>query len=462
MGRTGHSPVLNWHIVSAIPGILWPAVPAPNAATKLSSLFQLDQSQWWSAEKLRHHQFQQLRPLLRHCIETVPYYRKRLAKQITPETLSSEEWQQLPILTRDAVQQAGDQLHSRAVPPQHGKSWLQRTSGSTGKPVESYATVLTNFFWNVLTLRDHLWHQRDLSGKLAVIRFTHDERAKAPHGFRSVNWGRATEGLFETGESSMIDVFAPIPELAAWLERENPDYLLSLPSVIQDLALYCREHKMTLPALREVRTLGEALPHGLRELCQNVWGVKICDIYSTIELGYLALQCPDHEHYHVQSEGVILEILNDEGRPCGAGEVGRVVATTLHNYATPLIRYEVGDFAEAGEACDCGRGLPVIKRIQGRYRNLLTLPSGDRRLPELGIQELYKIASVRQFQAAQLTLEDIEIRLVLPRPLSQAETDKLTRFFQQKMGEPFNITIRQVKRLQRSAGGKYEEFISEL
>ena len=454
--------MMDWRINSSIHGIRWPAFPAPNGASKLSTLFQLEQTQWWSAEELREQQFRQLRALLRHCIDTVPYYREQLGARITPETLSSAEWQQIPVLTRNTVQQLGARLNSRALPPSHGKSWLQRTSGSTGKPVESQATELTMFFWDVFTLREHAWHQRDLNGKLAVIRFTHDERAKPPHGLSSPNWGRATGGLIETGETCMIDIFAPIPELAAWLERENPDYLLSLPSVIQDLALYCQEHNMTLPALREIRTLGEALPDGLRELCQRTWGVKICDVYSSIELGYLALQCPDHEHYHIQSEGVLVEILDADGTLCTPGQVGRVVVTTLHNYATPLLRYEVGDFAEVGEACDCGRGLPVIKRIQGRYRNLLTLPSGERRLPELGIQELYKIAPVRQFQAAQVTLTDIEIRLVLPRPLNDMETDELTRLFQQKMGEPFKISIRQVEHLQRSAGGKYEEFISEL
>jgi phenylacetate-CoA ligase len=54
------------------------------------------------------------------------------------------------------------------------------------------------------------------------------------------------------------------------------------------------------------------------------------------------------------------------------------VVTPLHNFAMPLIRYAIGDYAEAGPPCACGRGLPVLARILGRARNLLTLPHGER------------------------------------------------------------------------------------
>jgi phenylacetate-CoA ligase len=452
----------DWHIKSSIQEINWPALPTANSAARLATLYQLQQSQWWPADKLLAHQLQQIRTLLRHCIDTVPYYRRLLANNVMPETLGAEEWRQIPILSRETVQQLGEQLRTEQLPRGHGKAWLQRTSGSTGKPVETLGTEITAFFWNVFTLRDHLWHRRDLGGKLAVIRYAHNDRTKPPHGQKLANWGQATTNVIETGSCSVLSIFSSIHEQATWLVRENPDYLLTHPSVVQELARHCQREKISLPALREVRTLGEALPDGLRELCQEVWGVNLVDIYSTIEAGYLALQCPEHKHYHVQSESTLVEILDEAGNPCKPGEVGRVVVTTLHNFATPLLRYEVGDYAEVGEPCDCGRGLPVIKRIQGRYRNLLTLPSGERRFPKLGIQELYKIAPVQQFQAVQTTLNEIELRLVLPRPLRDEETDALMTQFSESFGPVFTISIKQVDKLERSAGGKYEEFLSQL
>ena len=128
---------------------------------------------------------------------------------------------------------------------------------------------------------------------------------------------------------------------------------------------------MRLPGLREVRTLGEASTPDLRALCREAWGVPLVDVYSAEEVGYIALQCPEHEHYHVQAESVLVEILDERGAPAPPGETGRVVVTDLHNFAMPLVRYEIGDYAEVGEPCACGRGLPVLRRIVGRVRNML-------------------------------------------------------------------------------------------
>jgi phenylacetate-CoA ligase len=453
---------MDWNINSSITGVHWPALPEPSGAFRLAALFQLEQSQWWSEDRLRQQQFSQIEPLLNHCIRYVPFYKDRLKNLSLSEPLTEEKWLSIPLLTRDEVQKNTELLRAEAIPEQHGKVTRQFTSGSTGKPVEVLGTDITAFFWNVFTLRDHMWHAHCLDGKLAVIRRTSNEAAKPPLGLHSANWGRATQGVIKTGPSSMLSIFTPISEQVEWLIREQPNHLLTNPSVLQDLALYCQREGVELPSLHEVRTISEVLPDGLRELCKEVWGAKLIDVYSSLELGYLAIQCPEHEHYHIQSEGVLVEILDENGRYCSQGEIGRVVVTSLHNYATPLIRYELGDYAEVGEGCDCGRGLPVIKRILGRYRGMLTLPSGERCCPNMGISMLNVIAPIKQFQVVQHTLDDIEVKVVLPRPIRAQEKDGLTRLFHETLNHTFNVTILQVDSIPRSAGGKYEEFMSKL
>ena len=453
---------MDWNIKSSVTGICWPALPTPTGAGKLAALFQLEQSQWWSEEKLKQHQFAQLKPLLQHCVNYVPYYKEKFENIFSPDFSIEDEWRNIPLLTRDAIQKNAKLLQATAIPANHGKVVQQFTSGSTGKPVEVLGTDITGFFWNIFNLRDHAWHKRNLDGKLAVIRRTPSEEAKTPQGFRATNWGRSTKGVIETGPVSMISIFTPISEQAEWLLKEQPNYLLTNPSVLQDLALYFQREEIELPCIQEVRTISEALPDGLRELCREVWGAKLVDVYSSVELGYIAIQCPKHDHYHIQSEGNLVEILDENNKPCSPGEVGRVVVTNLHNYATPLIRYELGDYAEVGTACDCGRGLPVIKHIKGRYRSMLTLPSGERIYPVLGVVKLNKIAPIQQFQAIQRTLNDIDVKLVLPRPLRKQEKESLTELFHELLQHPFNIKIEQVDTISRSASGKYEEFISEL
>src|SRR5262249_57510260 len=103
----------------------------------------------------------------------------------------------------------------------------------------------------------------------------------------------------------------------------------------------------------------------------------------------------------VQSENLLLEVLDERGRPCGPGETGRVVVTTLHNFAMPLIRYAIGDYATVGPPCPCGRGLPVLTRIMGRARNMLTLPDGKQIWPYFAGENLSGLAPTRQYQLVQ-------------------------------------------------------------
>ncbi|MGH7124669.1 MAG: hypothetical protein ACREFI_09880, partial [Stellaceae bacterium] len=81
----------------------------------------------------------------------------------------------------------------------------------------------------------------------------------------------------------------------------------------------------------QVRSVVEIVDPALRHICREAWGAEIVDTYSCEEAGYLALQCPQHRHFHVQMESSLVEILDARDRPCAVGETGRVVVTPLHN-----------------------------------------------------------------------------------------------------------------------------------
>ncbi len=228
------------------------------------------------------------------------------------------------------------------------------------------------------------------------------------------------------------------------------------------LARHCQDNGIELPRLRQARTVSEVLTPETRLACRAAFGVAVVDAYSANEVGYIALQCPMHEHYHVQSEGVLIEILKDDGSPCAAGETGRVVATGLHNFAMPLIRYELGDWAEAGGPCPCGRGLPVINRVLGRVRNMLRLPDGGQVWPLIGEPGYVRIPAIRQYQIVQTSLQELEVRLVTQRPLSDEEQATLREMILNRLGHPFDIVLSYHDDIPRSAGGKFEDFKSEI
>ena len=449
---------------SSVPGLAWPGLPGTAGVTMLALQYQLEQSQWWPPDVVREQQFRQLQALLSHACGTVPFYRDRLGEAgFAPDRpLTADIWARIPVLGRAEVQAAETALFSTRVPAAHGKIHTLSTSGSTGRPVTVRGTAVAQAFWRAFTLRDHLWHRRDITKKLAVIRAVGEGQATYPKGAHARYWGPSTASAFPNGPSAVLSITTTVENQVLWLERENPEYLLTYPSNLLQLARLYRERGMTLPNLRSVETFAEVLQPEVREACREAWGVPVVDMYSAQETGYMAFQCPDHEHYHVQAESALVEVLNDQGSPCRPGETGRVVVTPLHNFATVLIRYEIGDFAEVGEACSCGRGLPVLRRIVGRARNMLTLPSGDKMWPSFPAKLFLAIAPVKQYQLVQRRPDEIELKLAVDETLTGDQEERLREALNKRLGHPFAYRFTYVDEIPRSAGGKYEDFRVDL
>lgn len=415
-------------IKSTVEGVVWPGLPDAKGVALWALMFQFGRSEFYSPEALFEHQSHQLRALFRHAAQTTPFYKDRFAAagfdpdgDITPATI-----RRLPPLTRTEFQEAGDTTNSTALPPGHGKPVEIETSGTTGRKVVLYKTPLTQLFWWACALRGHLWHDRDPRHKVAFIRYLEKPKGMAPDGLKSNSWGAEARLVFrETGPSVTLNIASKLADQAEWLVRHDPEYLVTYPSNLMALLDHFERNNLTLPALRQVVAVSEVVSDRHREACRRIWGVQINDLYTCEETGYLALQCPDFDHYHVQSENVYLEVVDDNGDPCKAGERGRVLITSLHNFATPLIRYDVGDYAEPGEPCPCGRGLPVLTRIHGRARNRLVLPNGQSEFPYLGVHEEFTAITpdIRQFQFVQHSVEEVEFWIVVENPLS-AETEK--------------------------------------
>jgi phenylacetate-CoA ligase len=424
----------------------------------LAMQYQLEVSQWWSPEVILQRQLEQLSRLFYHAHRTVPFYKDRLEKAgYKPgQDVTLEMFRRVPLLKRSEVQEYGELLVSKAVPRDHGHVTEVVTSGSTGRPIKAKRTEMAHFFWHALTLRDHLWQQRDFKGKLAVI------RSEVQQGVHD-GWGPSTDIAYKTGKVAVLNINTDIQAQLQWLCEQAPDYLLSYPSNLHALAQHSEKMGISLSSLRQVRTLGESVAPEFRRICRSVWGVEVVDGYSCQEAGYIALQCPTHEHYHIQAETIYVEVLNDADLPCAPGEIGRVIITPLHNFATTLIRYEVGDYAEVGNPCACGRGLPVLSRIQGRVRNMLRLPNGEVHWPIIGgpIPKAMRLP-VRQYQVVQKSLELIEVRVVSARQFTPEETQTLTVAFNKAFGHDFDICWTYVDAIPRSPSGKYEEFVSEL
>lgn len=434
---------------AVVPGIVWPPLPTD----VLGILAALRATEALTEHEIQAGQLRQLCALAEHARTHTSWGRQHL-----PEVLSWEAFQGLPVLDRQYVQAHEDELRAEYVPAEHGHTYPAMTSGSTGTPVQVWKSVLAGAVWTAVNIRDHQWHQRDLSLTLAAIRRAPDA---AYPGMYCSTWGYASDVLGGTGQCWLLDVGVPAHEQIAWLvEHSDFAYLLTFPSNLSELLRVCEERGQHWPFLREVRTVSEPVSEELRARCRHVFGVEIVDMYSTQELGYLALQRPDGPGYYVMSDTHVVEVLGDDGSSCRPGEIGRVVVTALHNFAMPLFRYDVGDLALVGEPG--ALPFPVLERVFGRSRNLLLAPDGTRRWPSLGTLVLMKIAPVVQHQFVQVARDRIVVRLVVGRAVTSEEEHAMRMHLQSRNPEGIHFEFIYVDDIPRGAGGKFEDFISEV
>jgi phenylacetate-CoA ligase len=277
-------------------------------------------------------------------------------------TTLSDALARLPIISRQHVHHAGEALKAERLLPGEVFAGTVTSSGASGPTVHVAITALGRKWQRILDLRGLLWAAVDFNQSIAAIQNLPPGMADYPSGLRNERWKDASEIPFRTGPSFHLSAGASLGEQWAWLKRVAPTYLQTSPSCIREYAKFARDAEL---AFEKILTSGDIVDAELRALAATRFKAEIHDTYASQETGCLAIQCPDTNTYHVQSEAIIVEVLDDEGRPCKEGEIGRVVATPLFNLASPLIRYEIGDVAEAGGMCECGRSLPMLKRIAG-------------------------------------------------------------------------------------------------
>jgi len=399
-------------------------------------------------------QLAQLATLAHHFAQTSPRFADRLrAARLAPGDLARKDrFANLPPIDRHWLQDTRG-LFASAVPAGHEPLVTNSTSGSTGEPVTVVRTHVSQLIWLANIAREHRWRGTDFASPLASIR----AHVAAPRPMPT--WGAPADFLRRSGPSVALPITWDAVELYQYLAAFRPGNLLVYPTTLTALIDIAETRGSFLAPGGVIRTIGETVTPYLRKRCEDVFGTALQDTYSSQEIGHIAIQCPDHGGYHATSESVLVEVLRPDGSPCLSGETGMVVVTDLFNHATPIIRYAIGDHAEMGAPCACGRTALRLARIMGRERNMIVMPDGTRHWPLVGFDRFRDLAPVRQYQLLQHDPLHIEARFATTRPVSAAEDTALRDHLHAALGHPFALDLRYfTEDLPGSRSGKFEEF----
>lgn len=421
---------------------LVPRTLSPDAASVLDVFRQFERFATSPRAAQERIQAGQLRSLLMHAHAHSPFWRDRLdAAGIEPAKVADiSVLTRLPALRRSEIQAQFEAMRARLPGWNDDDITLHKTSGSTALPVMMeklrvlYATV-----YQAVMLMDHRWHQRDASRLLGS--FTH--KVKDTDTGR---WGQPMQWYETVGRAfGRSTNTRSIAELYRILQDKRPAYLNTGPTLLRGLAEAARDIPGPAPRIEQFITSTERVDQNLRRQVREVFGARITDRYSSEECGWMALQCPKHDHYHVASMSCVLEVVDDDGRPCAVGQPGRVLVTTLHSYAMPLLRYEVGDMAVRGPDCDCGVTLPVLAEILGRTRELITLPNGERRMVWLNFGTRFAPAGLLEHLVRFYSCGTVELLVRCAAPLSPETREALVERVHEGFGYPFPVVLREVQ-----------------
>ena len=417
--------------------------------------YELEASQWDSKEVITAKLTERIKAIIQYCTKYVDYY-KNIIPEIFQENrdFALDDFHQLPTLSKAAIREHLNQMISRQFAGQQQSYARFNTSGSTGIPITIYRSLENIFYAKALSLRYHLWHKRDFALTNTGI-LTLGEKKESPVG----SWAIGVQ----TGPGYSININQNSRTIIDRLQEINPHYIQTHPSTLKRLVDLSLEQESQLKHLKEVRTFGELLEPHIRQHCEENWGIPVTDMYSCEETGPIAYQCPENLHYHVQVENVYVEILNENNEACKVGEPGKIHVTQLNNLAMPLLRYDLGDIAEWGEPCSCGRDLPVLKKITGRIRNLASLPNGDTFHPVFDEKAILSVAAgIKQYQFTQKDIHTIDVLIACEKPLSDTVETELTKVFNKSFSHSFQYNFIYQKEIPFSNRNKFEIFKSEV
>ncbi len=390
------------------------------------------------------------------------YYRDKFkALGVHPEEIRSfEDFASLPILTKTDIRAHGAELLSE----RYDRATLTRkmTSGSTGVSLEVFVDEVS---------------QQHKQASHPAARTSGAAEASFPASLSP------RCGAIPSIGSAAGAVACAMPcwsarrtwTLSRWTRARwpvsPPDCAAVRPRCYSDmrtrsilLAEYCSPDR----GIRTIRPRGiiataMVLHTTERQAIEEVFACPVTNRYGCEEVSLIACECERHDGLHVNADGVYVELLR-EGQPVSPGEPGSVVATDLTNRAMPLLRYQVGDVAVwSGRACPCGRGLPLLERIEGREADYVVTAAGEL-ISGISLTENFAlhVPGVVQIQIVQEEILHFVFRIVRGPDFGPASLRRLRELVAERFGPDVAYVCEYPESIPQEASGKYRFCVSRV
>jgi len=433
--------------------------PLPQAYGKpFLHFYQLVQeSQWWSRDRIEEYQYKKLTDLLNHAYNNVPYYHRIFNELgLKPSDFKEiNDLSMLPLLTKDDVINHFDELKAQNL--RLYKPQISHTSGTTGRPFEFLLDQQSLDLENALAWRHWNWAGYSFGDKRVQLRQNLEYESKSKIMWRydplENSLGFFT---FQVNEMNMKKFFEH-------LKRFQPKMLRGYPSYVFLFAQFLNANKMNARNIvQSVTTHSEMLYAYQRKEIENAFGCQVFSHYGCGEYIINGCECDRHEGLHINIERGILELIHN-GRTVQAGEVGELVATGFNNYSMPLIRYCIKDYGTLKtSSCPCGRQAPLLGSIEGRESDIIKIHDGRYIFPTGVIDLMDSMYQIKDSRLIQKDLKHFTLKIIKGPEYKKHHSLELKKRMETIFGKDIYIQLEFVETIERSRTGKFRWFISEL
>jgi phenylacetate-CoA ligase len=418
----------------------------------------MEASQWWPRQRILDLQLERLHALLQDVAVHVPYYRELFARSgFDPAAVRSvADLQALPFLTKAEIRAHADALRA------DNAMGLARfnTGGSSGEPLIFFIGTERVTHDVAAKWRATRWWDVDIGDREIVVWGSPIELGTQDR-VRLVRDALMRTELLPAFEMSD----AKVDGFIARIRERRPKMLFGYPSAISHIALRAEQRGVRLDDLgiKVVFCTSERLYDHQRETIRRLFGCPVANGYGGRDAGFIAHECPSG-NMHITAEDIVVEIIDEAGRVLPPGQSGEIVVTHLATRDYPFIRYRTGDIGTLGdEACPCGRGLPILKDIQGRSTDFVVAEDGTVLHGLSLIYILRDIPAVRAFKIVQETRSHTRA-LIVPEAGASTEGLDMTVIegFRRRLGAGVEVSVEFVESIPAEKSGKFRYVVSHV
>ncbi|MCK2147777.1 phenylacetate--CoA ligase family protein [Marinobacter alexandrii] len=438
--------------------LFYPLWDLKDRSQRLQEWKNLEQQQWWPQEQVRQLQWQRLQELLKYADRHSPYYREVFATcGVKPEDIRTDiDFQRIPVTTKQDIRNHSN----RFISDEYDKTRLvsAKTGGSTGVSLSLYFDEACQEKRNAAQLLSDRWSGWDLGLKKASIWGNPPVPKSFPQKLRLHLLDRViyldTMNLSDESMTAFVD---------RW-RRERPGAVFGHAHSIYLFARFLRANQITDCRPKGIVATSMMLLEHERTVIEEAFGCKVTNRYGCEEVGLIACECECHRGMHINLTHVFVEFLDANDQPVKPGQPGKIVVTDLNNRGMPLIRYRVEDMGVYSEkSCACGRGFPILERLEGRVADFLKLPDGGQ-VAGISLVErtLTKVAGVEQMQLVQDRLDRVIVNRVKGSDFTEQTDSLLLDAMREVFDERVALDIVDMSSIPQELSGKYRFSICKV